>query len=244
MVLLHGLFGQSRNWQTIARRLAPDYRVITADLRNHGDSPWAACMTYAEMADDLEALFAAKGVERAIIVGHSVGGKTAMTLALRHSALVEALIVVDIAPVTYDHSFLSYIEAMAAIDLAAVRRRADVEAALAPAVTDPDERAFLLQNLKAGEDGYSWAIALPAIAANMAALMSFPDIGEVEYEGRALFISGERSDYIGQRYHRQIYRLFPQSEFAVIPDAGHRVHAEQPDRFLACITNFLDSAYA
>jgi pimeloyl-ACP methyl ester carboxylesterase len=244
IVILHGLFGSAQNWHSMAERLAEYYRVFACDLRNHGGSPWADSMTFPEMADDLEALIDEKSLAPAIVLGHSVGGKTAMLVALKHPDPIDALIVVDIAPVGYEEPFLDYIRAMRNADLSAERRRADVDAALAAAVPDPATRLFLLQNLVEQDGRLEWRINLEAIAANMPHLLGFPDVSALAYEGRALFVSGARSDYIGRRYHGQIYELFPQAEFAVIEDSGHYPHAEQPELFFRRITRFLESAYA
>jgi pimeloyl-ACP methyl ester carboxylesterase len=245
LLILHGLFGSARNWQSMAKRLGERFRVFTVDLRNHGLSPWTGTMTIGELADDLTDFFFARGLSQAVVMGHSLGGKTAMLFALRHSGLVEQLIVVDIAPVRYAHTFLDYVQAMQAVDLASVRRRSAVDHLLAPVITDAATRKFLLQNLSARKDGrLTWRINLAAIAASMAQILDFPDVSDLEYDGRTLFVSGAESDYIGPHVHRQIYALFPQSEFAVIADAGHRVHADQPDRFFERIIDFLDSGYA
>jgi esterase len=244
IVILHGLFGSAQNWHSMAERLAEYYRVFACDLRNHGGSPWADSMTFREMADDLEALIDEKSLAPAIMLGHSVGGKTAMLVALKHPDPIDALIVVDIAPVGYEEPFLDYIRAMRNADLSEERRRADIDAELAAAVPDAATRLFLLQNLVEQDGRLEWRINLEAIAANMPDLLGFPDVSELAYEGRALFVSGARSDYIGRRYHGQIYELFPQAEFAVIEDSGHYPHVEQPELFFRLITGFLESAYA
>lgn len=245
LIVLHGLFGSAQNWRSAADRLAESYRVFACDLRNHGASPWVPDMDFPAMADDLEALIEEHGLAPAIVLGHSVGGKTAMLTALKHPELVQELIVVDIAPVVYDEPFLDFIDAMRAADLRPGRRRADVEAGLAAAVPDAATRAFLAQNLKKKPGGgLAWRLNLDAIAANMETLLGFPDVAALAYDGRALFISGAESDYIGRTYHPQIYELFPQAEFAVIEGAGHYPHVERPEAFLARVIGFLESAYA
>ena len=246
LVILHGLFGSQRNWQSMAERLGQNYRVFACDLRNHGDSPWASSMRFEEMADDLEALIEAKGLAPATVLGHSVGGKTAMLTALRHPDALDALIVVDIAPVTYKEPFLAYIAAMQAADLGPGCRRGDVEAALAAAIPDTGTRLFLLQNLEEqpAAGGYAWRVNLDAIAANMPVLLGFPDTEDLAYEGRALFVSGAASNYIGRAHQGAVWDRFPQAEFAVINGAGHYPHVEQPDAFYDRVTLFLDSAYA
>lgn len=242
MIVLHGLFGSARNWHTIANRLADRYRVIAIDLRNHGDSPWSPVMDFPSMADDLSALIETRHLERPVIVGHSLGGKTAMLFALREPTLVEALVVIDIAPVRYRHSFLDYVRAMQALDLRSIRRRSEAEQALAPEVSDPALRKFLVQNLATGPQGLIWKINLRAIGDAMPQLLDFPYTADWEYEGRVLFMSGAKSDYIRADHQRRIFALFPQSDFAVIPGAGHRVHADQPDLFVDRVLEFLESA--
>lgn len=245
LVILHGLFGSQRNWQSMAERLGRQYRVFACDLRNHGDSPWASSMRFEEMADDLEALIEAKGLAPATVLGHSVGGKTAMLTALRHPDAVDALIVVDIAPVLYEEPFLGYIAAMQAAGLSPGQRRGDVDAALAPVVADAGTRLFLLQNLEErAAGGFAWRLNLDAIAANMPVLLGFPETEELAYDGRALFLSGAASDYIGRTHQGAVWDRFPQAEFTVINDAGHYPHVEQPDAFFDRVTLFLDSAYA
>ncbi len=244
LVILHGLFGSARNWQSIAKRLAGSHHVYTVDLRNHGRSPWAPTMTFAEMVDDLKAFLDRHALQRAIILGHSVGGKTAMAFTLEHPERTEALIVVDIAPVAYDHSFLPLVQAMQAVDLTGLERRSEAEARLIEGVPDAATRKFLMQNLVTAKHRLKWRINLEAIGTAMSTLTGFPDETSHEYEGRVLFISGQRSDYIAREHHDAIFTLFPQAEFAVIPNAGHRVHAEQPDAFLAAVVGFLESGYA
>jgi pimeloyl-ACP methyl ester carboxylesterase len=240
IVILHGLFGSGRNWQTIARGLADDHRVYLPDLRNHGRSPWTATMTYSEMVEDLNQFFADHGIIRTVLIGHSMGGKTAMLFALLHAQLVDALIVVDIAPVAYSHTFLPYVAAMQRLDLSAGARREALAAGLADAVPEAALRTFLLQNLVRRHGHFAWRINLDAIGAQMAALTGFPDTGELEYDGATLFVSGDGSDYLAATHQPVIRRLFPDAQFAVVPQAGHRVHADQPERFLGCVRSFLE----
>ena len=241
LIILHGLFGSARNWSTIARRLAASHRVIALDLRNHGDSPWAETMTYSEMADDVAGFIAGSGLERPSILGHSMGGKVAMTLALEFDVALESLVVVDIAPVSYDSGFGHYVEALSAIDLASVTRRADADAALAGPVADPALRAFLLQNLITRNGAYVWRINLSAIGTGLAGLSEFAlAVPASAFTGPALFIAGERSGYVDTRHRGAIHRFFPQAEITVLDGAGHWPHAEQPENFVALVEPFLD----
>lgn len=239
VVLLHGLLGAGRNWTQIAKRLAGQYRVLAADLRNHGDSPWAETMGYEEMALDVRRLLEREGHERAAIVGHSMGGKVAMALALLEPGSVERPVVVDVAPVPYRRSFLSYIEAMQAVDLATIERRSDADRALASTVPEPGVRGFLLQNLEL-EQGARWKPNLEVLARVMPGLIGFSEqaLGR-RYDGPTLFIAGARSDYVRPEHRPAIDRLFPAARLVTIKDAGHWVHAEQPARFTAVLEAFL-----
>ncbi len=241
LIILHGLFGSARNWSTIARHLASSHRVIALDLRNHGDSPWAGTMTYAEMAEDVAEFIAASGLDRPSVLGHSMGGKVAMTLALGRHVALGKLVVVDIAPVPYDGGFGDYVEAMSAVDLRSVDRRADADAALAGTVDDPALRAFLLQNLIARDGSYVWRINLPAIGAGLPGLSDFSLTDPASaFAGAALFIAGGRSRYVAAGHHATIRRLFPGAEISVLDGAGHWPHAEQPEKFIALVAPFLD----
>lgn len=240
VVILHGLFGSARNWGTIARRLAKSRRVVALDLRNHGGSPWAEAMSYGAMAADVGATLDGLGIARCSLIGHSMGGKVAMATALVHTAQVERLVVVDIAPVAYGAAQLGYVRAMRTLDLGMVGRRADADAALAAAVPNAAERAFLLQNLVFDAAGARWQLNLPAIETAMADLAGFPDFAPAAaYRGPALFVAGGRSDYVLPPQEPAIRRFFPNARIARIADAGHWLHAEQPDAFLALVEPFL-----
>ncbi|MBV9859725.1 MAG: alpha/beta fold hydrolase [Alphaproteobacteria bacterium] len=240
LAILHGLFGSSRNWATVAKRLAERWRVIAFDLRNHGASPWADTMSYPEMAEDVRHALAERGIERYAVLGHSMGGKAAMILALHGGASVERLVVVDIAPVPYRPHHLDLLQAMQALNLSSVHRRGEAEARLAAAIPDPGERAFLLQNLVFAEGRAHWRINLSAIGRAMPDLVGFPDLPrDARYDGPALFIAGSRSDYVLPEHEPAIRRLFPRSEIAHVENAGHWLHVEQPGAFLALVERFL-----
>jgi esterase len=239
-VILHGLLGSARNWTGIAKELARTHRVFALDLRNHGRSPWAKTMSFEEMAGDVAAFIDAHGLSPARLIGHSLGGKVAMRLALTRPDLLERLVVVDVTPVAYRHSFAPFVEAMHKVDLAAVQRRADADLQLERAIGDPPIRNFLLQNLIKTDAGFVWRVNLAALAANMPELMGFPAPAEdAAYNGPTLFVAGGRSPYIQAGHRPLIARLFPGAEHAVIEGAGHWVHAERPAEFLAEIRQFL-----
>ena len=241
VVVMHGLFGAARNWTSIAKRLAEDHRVFALDLRNHGASPWSDDVSYAAMAEDVRSFIEAEGIEPAVLIGHSMGGKVAMRLALEYRDLVEKLIVADIAPVAYQHSFDEYFDAMRGVDLKAARRRADVEAALAPGIPDRGIRAFLLQSLTRDDDGFAWQLNLDALAMHMDDLTGWPDdLPGRQFDGPTLFVGGERSDYLQPAHRESILVLFPEARFTTLKEAGHWLHAEQPDAFLRTVRAFLD----
>jgi len=231
LVILHGLFGSSRNWASVARQLGETHRVFAVNLRNHGTSPWAETMDYGEMAEDVHAFLAHHGLAGATVMGHSMGGKTAMCLALKYGHDVGRLIVVDIAPVAYTHTHLPYVEAMRAVDLGTAR--AEVDRQLEEAIPEAALRGFLLHNLISEDGRLTWRINLSALAANMNSLIGYPEEFEGHtYVGPTHFISGAASDYVREEHHSRIRDLFPKAETESIPKAGHWVHAEQPTAFL------------
>ncbi len=240
VVLIHGLFGASANWHGIARRLAEDRRVLVPDLRNHGDSPWSEPMDYPSMAADLAGLLADRSIDRAHLVGHSMGGKVAMWLALAAPGRVGSLVVVDMAPVRYPRRFESLIEAIAGLPLGAITDRRDADRRLASTIPTSAVRGYLLQNLVHGEGGgWRWRINLPLLAASMETILDFPDAGGRQFPGPALFLHGSRSDYVTGEGLPRIRTLFPLARLRSIPNAGHWVYADQPEAFTAAVAGFL-----
>lgn len=240
LVILHGLFGSGRNWTTHAKQLAERWRVHLLDLRNHGGSPWHDEVSYPAMAADVAAYLDREGLERPTVVGHSMGGKTAMALALDQGERIERLVVVDIAPVPYGHSHAGFIDAMLALDLPVLGKRSAVDAALAGEIPDAGVRAFLLQNLTQRDGSLAWRLNLCALQAAMPALVGFEVPVREAYEGPAFFLAGADSDYVLPEHEGQIRGLFPEAEISHIPGAGHWVHAEQPAEFMARLTGFLE----
>lgn len=237
LVIAHGLFGSARNWGAIGKRLAQHRQVLAVDMRNHGDSPRHPDHGYEAMAADLAAVIAAHGGQ-ADVLGHSMGGKAAMALALTDPARVRRLIVGDMAPVPYAHSQIGYVKAMQAIDLDRVTRRAEADAALAERVPEAGLRAFLLQSLTLGEGGSAWKLALETLDDQMPRIMDFPQFRAV-FDGPALFVTGAESDYVKAADWERIKALFPAAEKEVLPKAGHWLHADQPNGFIAAIEAFL-----
>lgn len=242
VVILHGLLGSARNWGGIAGRLADGRRrVLAVDMPNHGASPWAEVMDYPFMARELAAFLTETVGGAAAVIGHSMGGKAAMMLALARPELVERLVVVDIAPVTYAHTFAPYIRAMRAAPLASARRRADVEQALQAAVADPRVRAFLMQNLEGSPGHYRWRPNLAVLGAAMDDILAFPPLPEgTRYAEPALFLYGEDSDYVRPAHAAAIAALFPRHRLQAVAGAGHWVHADRPAEFVAAVDAFLE----
>ncbi len=241
LVILHGLFGSARNWTSIGKALADDYRVIAVDMPNHGSSPWQDDVSYIAMAETVGDFLRSEGLAGAPVLGHSMGGKTAMALAIMQPALVGKVFVLDIAPVTYDHENRQYIEAMEAVDLDNLSGRGDADDTLAEWVDDPNLRGFFLLNLVRDGDGYAWQINLPALKAGLSDLHGFPDFTGKSYDGPVLFVGGEKSDYILPDHHGLIGELFPASDIQSIPGAGHWVHAEKPAEVTAAIRTFMEA---
>lgn len=233
MVILHGLLGSSSNWRSIARRLAERHRVFTLDLPNHGESPHVDTMSYPAMAEDVRDFLDHQDIDAATLIGHSMGGKTAMRLALDAPQRVERLVVVDIAPTRSRHDHLPWLRAMARLDLSRVSRRSDAESLLEMAIPDAAMRSFLLQNLASTANGFAWRINLEAIQNSLPALLDFPVPTPARpFAGPALFLRGAQSDYVSAKDEARIRALFPRAEIITIEGAGHWVHAEQPERFL------------
>jgi pimeloyl-ACP methyl ester carboxylesterase len=237
VVLLHGLFGAARNFGAIQRAIATKTRVIALDMRNHGDSPHGSDMRYPTQAEDVYETLQALGLETAAVVGHSMGGKTAMALALRYPDLVGRLLVSDIAPVNYEHGNSLIANAMAAIPLSPALTRQDADAALRAAVPSADIRAFLLQNLRFGPNPH-WRIGLTEIAAAVPDLEGWIALPG-HYPGPALFVTGANSDYVRLDHRPIIRRQFPGARFVAIKGAGHWVHADNPAGFLSVLEAFL-----
>ncbi|MBQ1202704.1 MAG: alpha/beta fold hydrolase [Loktanella sp.] len=231
LLIAHGLFGSARNWGAIAKRLSETRPVITVDMRNHADSPWFDSHSYPDMAADL-----AQVIDRPMdVLGHSMGGKAAMVLAVRHPDLVRKLIVADIAPVTYTHSQMGPLAAMRGLDPTSVSTRAEAKDRLA--ALDPGVADFLLQSLDMKDR--RWRLNLDVLAAEMDHIIGFPELSG-QFEGPALFLSGAKSDYVRPEHRAPIKALFPAARFAKIPGAGHWLHAEKPREFIGSVAAFLD----
>ena len=227
VMIVHGLYGSGRNWGVIAKRLSDQFFVITVDLRNHGDSPWLDTHNYHVMADDLVEVINSLNIKPNII-GHSMGGKAAMVLALKRPNLVRNLIIADIAPVKYEHDQSQFIEAMQKVDLSKVEKRSDATLALSKFLEDKSLQNFFTQSLDI--KAKRWKLNLKVLRSEMAEILSFPKI-ESEFSGHSLFLKGEKSDYIKSEHRKLIKSLFTKARFATFKEAGHWLHAEKPREF-------------
>ena len=239
LVLLHGLFGSARNWGAVQKALVADYRVVALDLRNHGASPHAPGMSYAAQAADVAETLTALGIESAVVLGHSMGGKAAMMLALTKPEMVGRLIIADIAPRPYPPALRAVGAAMQAVPMHAALTRQEADKALRAAVPEAPIRSFLLQNLRFETAPPSWRIGLAEIAAAMPEIEDFVPPAGARFEGPALAMAGALSPYIRSEDHAAFHALFPRIGFASIPRAGHWLHAENPEGFLAELQGFL-----
>lgn len=237
ILIVHGLYGSARNWGGIARGLAKSRTVLTVDQRNHGDSPHLPTQSYPDMAADLAEVIRANG-GLVDLLGHSMGGKAAMQLALTDGGLVRRLIVADIAPVAYGHDQSHHARTMRALDLTGLTSRGEADRRLAATLDDPGLRAFFLQSLdlKAGR----WKLNLDVLEAEMPKLVGWPET-EGRWDGPALFLSGSKSDYVLPEHREKIRHLFPDARFAKIPGAGHWLHADNPRAFEETVRIFFNS---
>ncbi len=241
LVVLHGLFGSSGNWRGIARELAASHSVFSVDLRNHGASPWADSMDYLEMSDDVLQLIERLGLDRPTVMGHSMGGKTAMALALSHPARVGRLIVVDIAPLSYADTLTPFAEAMRSADVLAAASRTEVQRRLQNTVPDRGAVPFLMQNLVTRNDHFDWRLNLLGISTAMPQLCTFPSalLGS-RFAGPVTVIAGEASDYVAQYDGASFRPMFTDVHVEVIEGAGHWVHADKPAAFLSSVRQALN----
>jgi pimeloyl-ACP methyl ester carboxylesterase len=238
LVLLHGLFGQSGNFGAVQRRLAAaGRRVVALDLRNHGASPHAPGMDYRTLAADVHETLGSMGLLPCAVLGHSMGGKAAMALALQHPEAVARLCVADIAPVRYRPHLVTYASAMRDINLFPGMTRSDADAALAPTVADAGERAFLLSNLLLAKEP-RWRIGLEEIIAGMDDIQDWPVIPAPPFAGPTLFLTGARSRYVQPEHRPAVAALFPAARFVTLKNAGHWLHADDPEGFLAVVEAF------
>ncbi len=242
LVILHGLFGSSDNWHTLARKWSEDFTVYALDLRNHGQSPHTDEFSYALMAEDVLAWMHRENLDKAFFLGHSMGGKVAMQLALQHPEKVQGLIVADIAPDAYDdtHNLMHHtvFRAFEVLDPTTIRRRSEGEAVLRNIIPSAGVRQFLLKNLERTPDGhYRWKPHWKALKKHYHRILEA--VEGPPYPGPALFLKGALSPYIQPHHIAGIRRLFPRAEIKEVPEAGHWVHADRPDLVYEWVRNFV-----
>lgn len=236
LVILHGLFGSSDNWQTLAKRFAGHFRVYAIDQRNHGRSPHSEIQSYAVMSGDLLEFFRDHGLSEAFVVGHSMGGKTAMQFALDHPTMVRKLVVVDIAPKEYSARHDHILEALTGLDLSQYHSRSEIENSLAPKIASSATRQFLMKNLHRTDQGFAWKINLEAIYSSYDEMNRA--IAGSPFSNPVLFIHSLTSGYLDQKDLPAIRALFPSGRFVGL-NVGHWIHAESPDDFHRIVLDFL-----
>jgi len=237
LIILHGFFASSRNWRQIAEKLSAEFHVTVPDMRNHGASPHDPVMDYPAMAADLLELIESRGMPSVNLLGHSMGGKIAMWFALNYPGIVNKLIIVDIAPVSYAHSFDPLIDALKALPLAEIVNRKQAETLLSSAIPETAYRQFLLQNLVLANGKYHWRVDLDIFSETSANIAAFPDSAHLTpYLQDTLFVAGEQSTYVKPA---DIRALFPEATVTSVAGAGHWLHVQQPAVFIGLVENFL-----
>jgi pimeloyl-ACP methyl ester carboxylesterase len=255
LIIVHGLYGSGDNWVSIARELSDRFEVFVVDQRNHGQSPHSEVHDYPSMREDLREFMDSQGIRKAVLIGHSMGGKTVMHFAEAWPERVQSLISIDIGPKSYRNLALAsrsaanhpaMIDAMRKLDLSKMETREEIDAALGPSIGSGRVRGFLLKNVRRDEDGnFTWRINLKALADNIDEIFEGMDREAIAARGGitgfpVLFISGENSDYIRVQDYSLLRDIFPTAEVVTIPGTGHWVHAEQPELLVKNIRYFLD----
>lgn len=241
VMFLHGLFGQARNFNGIAKGLRPAYRSLLVDLPNHGRSPWTTGFAYEDMADLVaDHLREVLNDQPVNLVGHSMGGKVAMVLALRHPGLVRRLVVGDISPADSStvSDFDKLLGALKSVDLYRIKRRGDADDALREKIRNPAVRGFLLQNLYQDDGTWAWRANLEMLHDELGAVGGFPDFVDESFAGPVLWVAGSESDYIQADHHEYMRELFPRTVLVTLKGAGHWIHSEKPDEFLSVLRSF------
>ena len=239
LILVHGLFGSGRNWRAIARFLSKNRWVVTVDMRNHGNSFWNPQNSYFDLSSDLARLVRHLGGV-ADVMGHSMGGKAAIVLALNNPEMIQRLIIADIAPVGYPHSQNDKIEVMQSLPLSQYDRRSAAETDLREKLGDAGLAAFFAQSLSFDDPAPKWLLNLDALHENMDAIIGFPAMSE-SFAKEVLFLCGGDSDYVQNSGKTEIIRLFPRAITQTIEGAGHWIHADKPREFMTVLSSYLES---
>jgi len=238
LFILHGLLGSMDNWRTQAKLLSKNQTIITMDLRNHGDSPHIKGMSYREMYEDVIKVAQVENIERFHLLGHSMGGKVAMQLALAHPEIIESLIIVDIAPKPYPLWHQNMFQAVMSVPIDSITSRNEIDEHLKGAIEDRAERSFMLKNIKRDENGYAWKPNLKEISRGYLKIAGFTTALS-QYSKKTLFIKGENSPYIQDSDSQLIQSLFPNSVITTIEDSGHLPHIQQKEAFFETVSSFL-----
>lgn len=243
-VFLHGLFGRGKNFTTAAKAIADTHTSTLVDLPNHGESPWTEAFSYTDMADAVaDTLRSGAAADGPVdVIGHSMGGKTAMVLALRHPDLIDRLVIVDISPVASDNGgeFEHLLGSLTSLDLSALESRTDADEALQDPIPNRGTRGFLLQNLRSTDDGYTWQPNLDLLYESLPTIGGFPDMAGNEFTGPTLWVGGSKSGYITEEAEPVMRELFPKVRQITVKGSGHWVHSEKPEEFAAILRTFLN----
>ncbi|MCK4708250.1 MAG: alpha/beta fold hydrolase [Gammaproteobacteria bacterium] len=241
LLIIHGLFGSSRNWKSLAKQFSEGFQVILLDLRNHGDSPFDLAMDYEVMVDDVIELMGKLSIQSAHILGHSMGGKVAMKLNQLYPERVNKLVIADIAPIGYTHDHDEIIDPVLELDLSTIISRKDADNQLEASIPDQRIRLFLLQNLAFKQGKARWNLNWKALKENMNSIVGYEDISHWSLHNPCLFIRGELSDYITDKSWNLITQHFTAAEKVTLANAGHWLHAEQPAAFYDAVVKFIRS---
>jgi esterase len=238
ILVLHGVFGSSDNWQSVGKELSDDFTVYLIDLRNHGNSPHGDVMNYDVMAEDLRDLAVAEDVQKFHLMGHSMGGKVAMNFASRFPNFLDKLVVVDIGPKYYAPHHQQIFRGFNAINLKTLNSRNEAEEVMSNEIPDFGVRQFILKNLKRTDEGFTWKINLPVIEKNIERVGEAIGIDK-PVQVPTLFIRGSKSNYIQEEDMKSINEMFPSAKLTTVEGAGHWVHAEKPKELLSVLFDFL-----
>ncbi|XP_065291545.2 sn-1-specific diacylglycerol lipase ABHD11-like isoform X1 [Dermacentor albipictus] len=253
IIILHGLFGSKNNWKSLSKAMinATKRKVYALDARNHGESPHTEEMDYILMANDVDLFCKERGLQKVAIIGHSMGGRSAMTFALTRPSMVERLVVVDVSPITmpsivmHDNVLVNHINSMDTVlpqlspDMSSPAARKEADRILANDIPEVAVRQFLLANLQKGERLYEWQFNLKALKQNLPNIIQMPDLKGLTYDGETLFVCGGDSPYVSKRDHGAIKEKFPKANIIYIKGGGHWVHADKPAEFLNLIKEFM-----
>ncbi|MEM9859281.1 MAG: alpha/beta fold hydrolase [Bacteroidota bacterium] len=238
LIILHGLFGASDNWLSIAKVLSEHFKVYLIDQRNHGQSPHDDEFSYPAMAEDLKTFIEQHKIDNPVILGHSMGGKTAMQFALDNQDAFEKLIVVDIGPKAYPVHHRTILDGLLSINLSTLASRGEADKQLSEYIPELGVRQFLLKNLGRGPNGFEWKVNLPVINDKIEIIGRGTE-GKLENDKEVLFIRGANSNYILDEDVELIDQTFPTARLETVENAGHWVHAEKPQEVIDLVLSFI-----